>query len=123
LYSVYSERSDFKPELWIVNSYGDKIGSGRSYLNLNTWAEKCTFQDERFVYCAVPTQLERGAGFAPALYDSTPDQIYRVDLQTGIKTEIPVSEDRTITNMFISSDGKTLQFTDENEGGLFSIDL
>ena len=29
LYSVYSSRSDYKPELWLVDSYGDSIGNNR----------------------------------------------------------------------------------------------
>ncbi len=53
LYSVYSIRSNFKPELWIVNAEGNNIGTGRKLLNLSTWADKCTFADDRFVYCAV----------------------------------------------------------------------
>ena len=106
-----------------MNAYGDKIGTGRSFLNLNTWAEKCTFESERFLYCAVPTQLDRGAAFAPALYENMPDEIYKIDLQTGIKTQIPISDDKTVKDMFLSPDKQNLYFTDTSENGLFKIDL
>ena len=81
LYSVYSARSDYKPELWIVNAEGDSIGTGRKMLNLNTWSEKCAFTDDRFIYCAVPTQMQTGAGFAPGLADTTNDKIYKLTLK------------------------------------------
>jgi hypothetical protein len=124
LYSVYSARSDFKPELWIVNAEGGSIGANRRALSLNTWAEKCTFQDERTIYCAVPIELNTGAGFAPSVANSTPDTIYKIDLQTGLKTEIKQdNENHTVNNMFVGSDGKKLYFTDKNQNGLFSINL
>ncbi|MBI5222433.1 MAG: hypothetical protein HY980_02970 [Candidatus Magasanikbacteria bacterium] len=123
LYSVYSARSDFKPELWIVNAEGDSIGTGRKMLNLNTWSEKCAFTDERFLYCAIPTQLQTGAGFAPALADGTNDLIYKIDSETGIKTEIKTDGYNVIDSMFIGDDGKTLYFNDKNKTGLFSLPL
>lgn len=124
LYSVYSARDDFKPELWIVNAEGDSIGANRQPLNLNTWASKCTFQNERTLFCAVPVKLDTGAGFAPSVADATPDTIYKIDLQTGLKSEIKQdNENHTINNMFVGSDGKKLYFTDKNQNGLFSINL
>lgn len=124
LYSVYSSRTDFKPELWLVNASGDEIGTGRKVIGLNTWADKCSFTDDRFVYCAVPMGLKTGAGFAPELANSTPDEIYKVDTMTGIKTKIPLDQDnKTIDKLFFSPDKKTLYFTDKNLSGLFSIKL
>lgn len=121
LYSVYSQRSDFKPELWVVASDGGTIGKDRKLLNINTWADKCTFDDERFVFCGVPTKLETGAGFVPAIANNTPDLIYKIDTQTGIKTEIPMAEDHVVDSMFLGEDGKTLFFSDKNKGGLFRV--
>lgn len=122
LYSVHSARTDFKPELWIVNAEGDSIGTGRKMLGLNTWAEKCTFSDERYAYCGVPIALDNGAGFAPGLADGTPDKFYKIDLQTGLKTEIPTSGyDYTVDSMFIGEDNETLYFTDKLRPGLFSL--
>lgn len=123
LYNVYSERSDYKPELWVVNAEGDNIGAGRALLNLNTWVDKCTFVDDRFAYCGVPETLETGVGFAPILADNTPDKIYKLDLESGIKTELTLPETHTINNMFLGDNGKTLYFTDKNQAGLFSLSL
>lgn len=121
LHSVYSARSDFKPELWIVNASGDNIGTGRKLLNLNTWANKCTFADDRFVYCAAPITLETGAGFAPELANTVRHDIYRIDTNTGAKTLIPLDESHAIDSVFLSEDGRALYFTDVNQPGLFQV--
>lgn len=123
LYSVHNARNNYQPELWIVNAESDSIGSNRQILGLNTWADKCNFAGERFVYCAVPTQLDIGAGFAPQTADYTPDEIYRIDLQTNLKTKIPVNGSYTVNQLFTSKDNKTLYFTDKNQSGLFSVPL
>lgn len=123
LYSVYSARSNFKPELWLVNASGNNIGAERKMLNLNTWSDKCTFADERFIYCAVPTTLKTGAGFAPGLADSTEDQIYKIDITTGVRSTLSLDEFHTIDSLYIGDGGKTLYFTDKNQVGLFSFPL
>lgn len=122
LYSVYSSESNFEPELWIVNSSGNLIGSGRKKLNLNTWSNKCTFQDDRFVYCAVPNEMERGAGIEPTLVDYIEDSIYKIDTKTGIKTEILLNEYHVIDSMYLGNDDK-IYFTDKNQDGLFNIKI
>jgi len=123
LYSVYSTRSDFKPELWIVNAEGNSIGTGRKMLNLNTWSKKCTFATERFIYCAVPKNLPIGAAFAPTLADDSTDQIFKIDIETGLKNEIKPEEEHTIDSLFVGDNGKTLYFTDKNSSGLYSLPL
>jgi hypothetical protein len=124
LYSVYSPRSDFRPELWIVNATPDSIGEERTLLNVNTWPEKCSFSGDRFIYCGVPETLQSGAGIAPAIADGTPDKIYRIDTQTGAKTELPLqSEGHVVEKMFLSDDGQTLFFTDKQQPGLFKLPI
>jgi hypothetical protein len=123
LYSVYSARSDFKPELWIVNASGDSIGTGRTSLHLNTWANKCTFHDERYVYCGVPAQLQTGAGFAPEVADTTPDKLYRIDTHSGTKIEIPLDDNYTIGSINLSEDGSRIFFTDKNKDGIYTVPL
>ena len=122
LYSVYSARTSFQPELWIVNAEGDSIGSGRKLLNLSTWADKCTFADDRFVYCAVPLQQQIGTGLAPDLLNNTADSLYKIDTKTGIKTEIELGGYHTVDELFIGEDN-TLFFTDKNQAGLFTMPL
>jgi hypothetical protein len=121
LYSVHSARNEFKPELWIVSAEGDNIGANRKPIQLNTWADKCTFTDDRIAYCGVPKDLPKGAGFAPSLADGTSDDIYKIDVETGLKTKLPMTKDHTIASIFMGKDGKTLYFTDKNQAGLFSV--
>jgi sugar lactone lactonase YvrE len=123
LYSVYSARSEFKPELWITNAEGADIGTGRKMLSVNTWADKCTFQDERFVYCAVPNNLREGVSFAPEIALYAPDTIYRIDTQNGIKTELYTEELHAINNIYIDENNNTLYYTDNLKPGLFSVPL
>lgn len=123
LYSVYSARNDYKPELWVANADGDNIDSNRRPVQINTWAEKCTFASERFVYCGVPAELEAGAGFRPDIADSTQDQIYKIDLQNGSKTIIKTDTAHVIDTIFVSPDNKTLFFTDKTQSGLFNLNI
>ena len=121
LYSVYSERSDYKPELWITNAQPGTTDTGRKLLEVNTWANKCTFQDDRYVYCGIPTDLQKGAGFVPDIANQVPDTIYKIDTQTGVKTQIPMDQSHVIDSMFVGPDGKTIYFTDKNQSGLFTV--
>lgn len=121
LYSVYSKRSDYKPELWISNAAPGTAGTDRKLLNVNTWANKCTFTDDRYVYCGIPTTLATGAGFVPAIADQTPDTIYKIDTQTGTKTEIPIDGTHVVGSMFVGEDGQSIYFTDKNQNGLFRV--
>lgn len=123
LHSVYNAENNYKPELWITDATPDTVGENRKPLGLNTWASKCTISDERYVYCGVPTELRDGAGFAPEVADYTADNLYKIDLLTGTKTNIPLETAHTIENIFTSEDGKTLFFTDKNKSGIFKISL
>lgn len=121
LYSVFSPRTDYKPELWVASGAMESLGSGRKVLSVNTWADKCSFSDDRFVFCGVPEALETGAGFQPGLADTAKDILYKIDTVTGLKTEIPLDAYHTINTITISPDGKTLYFTDKNRDGLFQV--
>lgn len=123
LHSVYSPNSDYKPELWIMAATPDTAGENRKPLGVNTWASKCAMVDERIVYCGVPNTLEAGAGFAPQIADGTPDELYKIDTVTGIKTKIQLDEIYTIASMFTSADGKTLFFTDKQKNGIFQMPI
>ncbi|MFH0857512.1 MAG: hypothetical protein V1848_02060 [Candidatus Magasanikbacteria bacterium] len=123
LYSVYSARSDFKPELWIVNANPSNIGTGRQALRVNTWANKCTFADDRYVYCGVPISLDSGAGFAPEIADSTSDQIFRIDTVTGARTLIQTDQFHVIDTIQVDETTNKLYFTDKLSSGVFSVQL
>lgn len=121
IYNVYSPASDFKPELWIVNSSGDQIGSNRELLKLNTWANKCAFADDKTLYCAVPRSLPQGAGISPSIANGTPDDLYKIDLTTGFKTNINLNGDYSVENIYFDKNENKLLFSDYNQTGLFEV--
>lgn len=122
-YSVYSMNSDLKPELWVVDSYGQSIGSNRQNLGINTWANKCTFAGDTTIYCAVPRTLEQGAGLKPELSNSTIDDVYKIDLKSGLKSSIATGGDYTISGISYDETNKRLIFTDQNKAGVYEIKL
>ena len=123
LYSVYSTRSDFKPELWITDSYGDNIGGNRQMLKLNTWAEKCTFAGDNTLYCAVPRDLPQGAGILPEVAANNNDDMYKIDLKTGLKTNISLGSDYNIKSINYDQTKNKVFFTDATQNGIFEIKL
>ncbi len=124
LYSVDSARSDFKPELWIVNSYGDDIGSARQSLKINTWADKCSFADDTTLFCAVPRDLPQGAGMSRDIANSTPDDIVKIDLRSGLRTTVPMGNDNhTVDSISFDAKHNKVFFTDHNQSGVFEVNL
>lgn len=124
LYSVYNSTGDMNPSLWLVNAQGEAIGSGRIDLGLNTWASKCTFSGADKVYCAVPDFLPQGAGLFPELADQTKDNLYSIDLKTGVTKLIAVPDNSyNISQIMVSTNQKYLYFTDKQSQELFKVDL
>ena len=124
LYSVTSGDEDFKPLLWTVSGSPDAIGQAKRPLSLNTWAEKCAFASATVAYCAVPQTLERGAGLYPAVANTIPDDLYRVDLVSGATNRVAIPADNhTINSLVISPDESALYFTDQSSGQLYKINL
>jgi Tol biopolymer transport system component len=124
LYSVAGSENDWKPSLWVVDASGDSIGANRRNLNIETWADKCTYADTSTLYCGIPDELERGYGLQPGLADSTPDTIYRIDLTTGLRTRVAIPEgSHTVESIMLSPDEKWLYFTDKVTGYLNKIQL
>lgn len=124
LYSVAGSGSDYKPALWLVDADGDNIGKNRRSLNVNTWADKCTFKDDSILICAIPEELPEGAGLQPAVADETPDSIYQIDITTGLQTRLAVPEgSHTVETLMVSPDGSALYFTDKGTGIINQIAL
>ncbi|MFH1412887.1 MAG: hypothetical protein ABIG10_02560 [bacterium] len=123
VYSVYSSMNDYKPMLWRVDAQGDNIGANRLPLELETWADKCVFSSNSELYCAVPRELETGAGLFPNLGDRTSDDLYHIDLATGTKTYLSNAGYYNMTNLIITNDQKYLYFTDKITGRLHKIEL
>jgi hypothetical protein len=124
LYSVYSTASDMKPGLWIVDAQGDNIGNNRINLNVNTWADKCSFTDNTNLYCAVPNSLDQGSGLFPELGNNTTDSLYQIDVKTGNKKQIAIPQgDYTISNVTVTDDNQNLYFTDAKTNKIYKIKL
>ncbi len=124
LYSVYSSTSNYKPTLWIVEAQGENIGQNRLNLKLETWADKCTFTDDDTVYCAVPQSLPEGAGIFRSDLDTSPCDIYQIDLKTGFKSKIAIpSGNHNIEKILVTDNGNYLYFNSKTDGKLYEIRL
>lgn len=124
LYSVYNTRDDLKPRLWLVEANGNTIGQNRTSLDIQTWANKCTFATDTEVYCAVPDNLERGAGLFPELADKTQDSLYKIDLSTGTQKLIAVPDGAyNISQIVVPSGQDYLYFTDKFSGSIYKVKL
>jgi hypothetical protein len=124
LYSVYSSGSDFKPTLWIVEAQGENIGQNRRSLKLETWADKCTFDDNNTVYCAVPRNLSEGAGIFYRELDDSLCDIYKIDLTTGFKSKVAIPQGaHNIESIITTQDGRYLYFNSKTDGRLYKIRL
>lgn len=124
LYSVYSEKNDLKPNLWVVNSEGNNIGTGRKSLGVETWADKCTYSGASTIYCAVPENLPVGAGIFPEAADGLRDKLYEINTDTGLKKLIAdPNGDYRMSELMVSDNGFYLYFVDENTGRINKIKL
>ena len=124
LYSVYHARDNYKPMLWVSDAYGQDIGNNRKKLNLITWADKCTWADANTIFCAVPVELPIGAGYDEKAFRAVSDDIYRIDLTTGVAKRVNSQDQKhSVTQPIISQDQKTLTFTDGSTGYLYSYKL
>jgi hypothetical protein len=124
LYSVYYSDNQMKPMLWIADSSGSQIGENRQMLNVQTWVDKCAFASNNEIYCAVPTNLDYGAGFLPALSNQTPDQLYKINTSTGVKQLIAIPDNNmTIGSIMVNPDGSSLFLTNKNTGSINKINL
>ena len=124
LYSVYPSDNGLKPELWITGAQGENIGAGRIKLNVQTWADKCAFSSATNIYCAVPTELQEGAGLMPELANGVKDNLYQIDARTGLKKLVAIPNGQfTMSDLIVSADGQYLYFTDTVTGILNKIKL
>lgn len=124
LYSVYSSDNGFRPSLWIADAQGDNVGLNNKRLNLNTWPDKCVFADNETAYCAVPQSLPEGSGIYPAMSSGVYDDFYKIDLRTGISSELNIGNELiSAKSLTLSADGRNLYAEDAIFGGLLKISL
>lgn len=124
LYSVSAASSDYKPELWIAEASGDNIGNNRHRLGLNTWVNKCAIVTNTEAICAVPQSLPKGAGLAPDISATIPDDLYRVNLTTGTHELLArPTNNISATMVMATANGKYAYLRDGPTGRLYRIAL
>jgi hypothetical protein len=75
--------------------------------------------------CGVPTSLGVGAGLQRTLFTNTPDQLVKVNVDTGetIVYGSPSTSDVAIQQITVTPDGSAVVFTDSISGQLIRFEL
>jgi len=129
LYSIFSEATNYSPQLHIMDGTISNIGASQIDLGVQTWPEKCAFGSDNYIYCAVPQFLPTGSDLYPELAENIPDDFYKINLETGSKEMLarPVNSsgygNYTAENVYLSSGQEFIYFTDKNSGRLYKIRL
>jgi Tol biopolymer transport system component len=129
LYTVFSEETNWNPELHLVYARGNQIGSGDTNLGLQTSLDKCAFNRAgTHAYCAVPDLMERGSGLYPEFSSNVKDTFYTINLTNGTITPLaqPVTDgfDRfTAGSPLLSADETSLYFVDQATQTILQIRL
>lgn len=106
VYSVYTSENGYLPELWVSGGTAENINSNRRRLELNTWGDKCAWHTEELLYCAVPSRLEVGAALQRDALPQGADQLFRINLRTGQKTNLGAIEGaNAVSDLTIARDG------------------
>lgn len=128
LYSVHSEQTGRRPQLWLTEISGDSVGASTQPLAVETWAHKCAFgSGAADLYCAVPQDLPEGIGWFPEQAVDYPDNFYYIDLKTGQQTLLALPagarDSYSAEQLIVSVDGSELYFLDSLTGDIFTIKL
>jgi len=125
LYSVYDPTSDFTPQLWIVSASGDNIGDNRQKINLQTWADRCTFASETIALCSTPQTMPANAGLDQGVLAGVPDDLYAINLTTGA-TQL-ISTPNSITQikqvMYSANTPDKIFLSDNYTNNIYQISL
>lgn len=124
LYSVNSSKDGSKPNLWVISANGGQPSANKKSLEIETWAEKCTFVSSSEVYCAVPKYLKADSGIFSETMNTGPDDIYKINIETGQKTLIAIPDKGyNISSIIVDKDQSNLFFTDSGGGAIHKIKL
>ena len=123
LYSVYDQSSGYKPTLWITTASGDQIGAGNRPLEINTWADKCVFATEDYLYCAVPRDLADGVGILGSVASQASEDVYLINLKNGQQQIIDSQNNFTARDLQYSAKDQALYFIDRQSGLLKKLSL
>jgi hypothetical protein len=126
VYSVYNPETGYRPKLYLIEAWGDRIGMNKIDTGLFTWAHKCTFNSNgTTLYCAVPRNLPEGSGAFSELAGYTQDDFYKIDLRSGAVGFLaePGIGGYDVERVYLSADEKYLYFTDKLSGRLRYLKL
>jgi hypothetical protein len=106
LYSVYDPNNNYKPALWISDAYGENTGANRLKINLETWADKCTFAGNNYALCVAPQTMPNNAGLDPKNTTADiDDSVWAIDLTNGTSALVAIPKNiKKIENIYYSSD-------------------
>ena len=126
LYSAHNGASNLEPSLWVDGGDDASVGAAKNFLNVNTWASKCSFMNNDEVLCAVPDpdRLIPGIGFAPQLATDTNDAIYKINIRSGLQTLVGKPDgEHTIDSLSISKNGNNLFMKEHATGQIIKMQL
>jgi Tol biopolymer transport system component len=130
LFSTYGPLTNNNPHLYMMNGSPENLGGNTLDLGLTTSADKCGFAPSgATMYCAVPYYMNPGSGPQPSLSAGVPDNIYKIDLRSGIVSLIarPVDSANqqrfSAKNLRVAADESAVYFTDANTGTIQRIRL
>lgn len=124
-YSAWNLSNGYKPELWISGGAPGNLNDNRRKLNIQTWASKCAWDTDKFLYCAVPDEIQEGAGLQPDEYKYTSkDSIIKISLETGTVTNLGQPDgEPSIKNPIVTANGENFMYTDAATGYLYAFRL
>jgi hypothetical protein len=115
LYSIADAGDDYRPSLWYVDAKGDRNGTTRLRLGVQTTVDRCAFFDDTTLYCGVPTETPAGSGSSTEILNG-PDYLYKISLPLGNAELIAIpSVSTVIKNISISTDESILYYTDARD--------
>jgi hypothetical protein len=125
LYSAWNLSNGYRPELWVSGGSPGNLNDDRRKLDIQTWAKKCAWYTDRYIYCAVPESLSEGAGLDPdANKYIGKDRLVEIDLETGAITILgKPGGGLSIKNPVVTEDGENCLYTDASTGFLYTYRL
>ncbi len=122
LYSVWNSDGGYHPTLWLSGASGDQVNANRRRMDVETWADKCTWVNTTTVICGVPKSMPDGAGLQRSLFDTGPDMLLKLDLANGQMTPIQdPGQNVVVRSVRASADGSHVFVTDGNSGQLIKV--
>lgn len=127
VYDAYNTDTSYNPNLWVVNSKSDTLGTGHKSLGVSTWVSKCGFDSTgKNLYCGVPRSFIVGSGMFPETLKEAGiyDDIYKINVYSGYSQLIakPIP-DISVESLTVSSDNSVLYYKDAISGNIYNMKL